>query len=79
MRASAEDKLSHLWSRRGHRWRSLCACAWLRPPGGTHADPLEQNGLYARLYTRNFEDLGEPAPAVEIERGIRQIERTPFP
>jgi subfamily B ATP-binding cassette protein MsbA len=27
---------------------------------GTHADLLEQGGLYARLYTRNFEDLGEP-------------------
>ena len=38
---------------------------------GTHTDLLEQNGLYARLYTRNFEDLGEPAPAVEIEAGGR--------
>ena len=32
---------------------------------GTHADLLEQNGLYARLYTRNFEDLGEPAIVAE--------------
>jgi subfamily B ATP-binding cassette protein MsbA len=38
---------------------------------GAHADLLEQNGLYARLYTRNFEDLGEPA--VEIQSGIRQL------
>ena len=38
---------------------------------GTHADLLEQNGLYARLYTRNFEDLGEPAPAIEVEAGGR--------
>ena len=34
---------------------------------GTHADLLEQNGLYARLYTRNFEDLGEPVAAVEAQ------------
>jgi subfamily B ATP-binding cassette protein MsbA len=34
---------------------------------GTHADLLSQNGLYARLYTRNFEDLGESEPVVEIE------------
>ncbi len=27
---------------------------------GTHQELLELNGLYARLYTRNFEDLGEP-------------------
>ena len=26
---------------------------------GTHAELLALNGLYARLYTRNFEDLGE--------------------
>jgi subfamily B ATP-binding cassette protein MsbA len=27
---------------------------------GTHAELLALGGLYARLYTRNFEDLGEP-------------------
>jgi len=31
---------------------------------GTHQELLELNGLYARLYTRNFEDLGEPEAAV---------------
>jgi ATP-binding cassette, subfamily B, bacterial MsbA len=31
---------------------------------GTHDELLELNGLYARLYTRNFEDLGEPDEAI---------------
>ena len=31
---------------------------------GTHQELLELNGLYARLYTRNFEDLGEPEEAM---------------
>jgi len=31
---------------------------------GTHQELLELNGLYARLYTRNFEDLGEPETAL---------------
>ena len=31
---------------------------------GTHQELLELNGLYARLYTRNFEDLGEPDEAM---------------
>ena len=31
---------------------------------GTHHELLELNGLYARLYTRNFEDLGEPDEAM---------------
>lgn len=31
---------------------------------GTHQELLELNGLYARLYTRNFEDLGESEGAI---------------
>jgi subfamily B ATP-binding cassette protein MsbA len=31
---------------------------------GTHQELLELNGLYARLYTRNFEELGEPDEAM---------------
>jgi len=31
---------------------------------GTHQELLELNGLYARLYTRNFEDLGEAEAAL---------------
>ncbi len=31
---------------------------------GTHQELLELNGLYARLYMRNFEDLGEPEAAI---------------
>jgi len=31
---------------------------------GTHQELLELNGLYARLYTRNFEDLSEPDEAM---------------
>ena len=31
---------------------------------GTHQELLKLNGLYARLYTRNFEDLGEPDEAM---------------
>ncbi len=31
---------------------------------GTHQELLELNGLYARLYTRNFEDLGESEEAM---------------
>jgi len=38
---------------------------------GTHADLLADGGLYARLYTRNFEDLGESEPVVEIEASGR--------
>ncbi len=31
---------------------------------GTHQELMELNGLYGRLYTRNFEDLGEPDKAI---------------
>jgi subfamily B ATP-binding cassette protein MsbA len=33
---------------------------------GTHADLLALDGLYARLYTRNFEDLGDLAAAPAV-------------
>ena len=40
---------------------------------GTHTELLEQNGLYARLYTRSFEDLGESEPVAEIEARGRAV------
>jgi ATP-binding cassette, subfamily B, bacterial MsbA len=34
---------------------------------GTHAELLALEGLYARLYLRNFEELGELAPLAGAE------------
>ncbi|MGZ3637815.1 MAG: ATP-binding cassette domain-containing protein, partial [Ktedonobacterales bacterium] len=37
---------------------------------GTHEELLQLGGLYARLYTRNFEDMDERVSGVYVAQGV---------